>query len=73
MLLYLSYFSAKTYIVGTHLKHLTEDLVMSIIAYVFMEKLTEALVMRTHNICFHGEIRDVLMLMIPHKWSYNLA
>ena len=40
---YLSYFSMKTYVVGTHLKYLTEALLMS-----------------THNICFHGEIRIIL-------------
>ena len=39
---YFSYFTTKTYVVGTHLKCLTESLLMS-----------------THNICFHGEIRKI--------------
>ena len=36
------HFSTKTYVVGTHKKHLSEVLLMS-----------------THNICFHGEIRKI--------------
>ena len=39
---YFSYFSTKTYVVGTHNK-----------------RLGEALLMSTHNICFHGEIRKI--------------
>ena len=40
---YFSYFSMKTYEVGTHKKCLAQALLMS-----------------THNICFHGEIRKIL-------------
>ena len=40
---YFSYFSMKTYILGTHQK-----------------RLAEALLMSTHNICLHGEIRKIL-------------
>ena len=39
---YFSYFSMKTYVVGTHSK-----------------RLAKALLMSTHNICFHGEIRKI--------------
>ena len=33
-----SYFSTKTYVVGTHLKRLVEALLMSTTTYVFVEK-----------------------------------
>ena len=48
-----SYFSVKTYVVGTHQK-----------------RLGEALLMSTHNICFHGEIRKVSLLLVEKKKSY---
>ena len=53
----LSYFSMKTYVVGTHQKHLGEVLLMT-----------------THNICFHGEIRKKYQYFFTEKkrliWSY---
>ena len=61
---YFSYFSTKTYVVGTHLKCLTEALLMS-----------------THNLCFCGEIRKILiwysllsrhMLYWYEKWAFML-
>ena len=39
---YFSYFSMKTYVVGTHEK-----------------RITEALLMSTHNICFCRELRKI--------------
>ena len=53
---YFSYFSTKTYVVGTHWK-----------------RLSKALLMSTHNICFHGEIRKIFtwypLLSRPmHGW-----
>ena len=43
--LYFSYFSMKTYVVGTHEKCLSEALLMS-----------------THNVYLHGEIRKIAVL-----------
>ena len=52
---YLSYFSTKTYVVGTHQKRLAVVLLMST-----HNKCCEALLMSTHNICFCQEIRKML-------------
>ena len=38
-----SYFSIKTYVVGTHMKHFIEAILMS-----------------THNICFYGELEEII-------------
>ena len=50
------YFSTKTYLMGTHQKHLSEVLLMS-----------------THNICFHGEIRKNIIWIPSLIWSFDCA
>ena len=47
-----SYFSMKTYTVDTHYKHLNEMLLISTC---------------TNNICFHGEIRKISILLLLKK------
>ena len=50
------YFCIKAYVVGTHLKHLIEALLMS-----------------THNICFHGEIKKKMSLLFRYKSALSEA
>ena len=40
------------------------------ILWVLIRSTTEALLMSTHNICFHGEIWKIFMLNTPLIWSY---
>ena len=53
---YFSYLSIKTYVVGTHLKHISEVLLTSIHNICFHE-----------NVCFHGEIRQISVLFSCKK------
>ena len=51
-----SYFSMKTYVVGTQYPQQM---------FSWRNKKTEVLLMSTHNICFHGEIRRKKITRFP--------
>ena len=66
----ISYFSMKTYVVGTQASQqgASDEYPQHMFSW---RNKGEMLLMSTHNICFHGEIRKEVLLMSTHNICFH--